>query len=154
MKVEIDTRDMDALAKKLNDLSKRYKGEKRAMFERAGELLKKHLDESIDAKLNDEHGRVKSWQQVQVGSKGGYAAIRPIKKPKGKDGPGAITGYLESGHRIRRPSGKAKSKARRRINVPYVSGRYFYRDTAKQMETEAEKLANEFAETIAKDLEG
>ena len=60
MKVEIDTRDMDALAKKLNDLSKRYKGEKRAMFERAGELLKKHLDESIDAKLNDEQGRVKS----------------------------------------------------------------------------------------------
>ena len=61
MKVEIDTRGMDALAKKQNDLRKRYKGEKRAMFERAGELLKKHLDESIDAKLNDEHGRIKSW---------------------------------------------------------------------------------------------
>lgn len=157
MKVEIDTRGMDALAKKLNDLSKRYKGEKRAMFERAGELLKKHLDDSIDDKLSDDDGKIKSWQKARVGSKGGYAAISPIKTPPGTkkgEAPGAITNYLESGHRIRRPSGKAKSKARRRINVPYVSGRYFYRDTAKQMETEAEKLANEFAETIAKDLEG
>ena len=157
MKLELDISKMDALAKRFEEAGKKYRVEKRAMFERAGELLKKRLDENINSKLGDDGGTIKSWQEERVGSGGGYAAISPIKTPPGTkkgEAPGAITNYLEHGHKIRGPSGKAKRKRPRRINVLYVSGRYFYHDTAKQMETEAEKLANEFANEIAKELEG
>ena len=88
-----------------------------------------------------------------VGSGGGYAAIRPVDTSTGDNSPGAITNYLESGHKIRRPSGLAR-RYRSRIRKAYVDGYHFYQKAETRVEAKAIKLAQEFADKLAKRIEG
>lgn len=77
-----------------------------------------------------------------MGSGGGYAAVHP--KPKtfhGGNAVGYITNALENGHKIRKPSGKAK-QYKPRIRVSKVDGYKFYADTRR----DAPEIAVEIAE--------
>lgn len=64
----------------------------------------------------------------------------------GEGSVGAITNYLESGHKIRPPGGG--KDYRPRINVPYVKGYFFYEAAG----VEAERIALEEAERFADEL--
>lgn len=153
MAVGLEYNGLDELTRALNKVLDSREGLRRKYHERIADIAKEAVDRNISVTLNDSHGKIRSWQERIVGSSGGYAAVRPIKG-SGKNSPGAITTYLEEGHRIRRPSGKAKQKRRRRINVAYVDGRHFYDAARREVEQKALAVAKEYAEEIANTLNG
>ena len=94
---------------------------------------------------------MRRWQVAHVGSGGGYAAVRPEKGKTGADSPGAITNYLEGGHRIASPRGG--KNYRPRLRVSYVSGYHFYVNTSMRAESIAIGEAEAWADEIARELE-
>ena len=77
----------------------------------AGKALQQEVQAQVDQQgINDGFGRVKRWQQVHLGSKGGYAAVRPGKEATDSTWRGKavdsrqITKWLERGHAVRQPS--------------------------------------------------
>lgn len=102
--------------------------------------------------INDSRGRIRGYQEHYVGSGGGYAAVRAVKGmgPSGyDDSPGAITNYLENGHRIRQPSGTAKRRRKGRAKKPYVDGFHFYAAAERNAEIVALAAAEKFADSLA-----
>lgn len=128
-----------------------------------GEKLKALVDSEIaGSKMNDSNDKIKNWQETHVGSGGGYAAVRPRKGTTGDNSPGAITNYLDSGHRIR-PPGKRNEKGKltltnykykSRAKVLYVDGYHFYGGAYAKAENVAIALAEELVNDIADKLEG
>ena len=150
----VDMRGLDAFTEELNSLLKEFPQARRELHEEMASLLKKEVDSQIEGSgLKDEQGKIKGWQVPKVGSGGGYAAISPERSSTGANSPGAITNYLEGGHKIRKPSGKAK-RYRPRIKMPYVDGYHFYQKAQKSVEIKAIRLAEKFADDLAKRLEG
>lgn len=104
------------IAKKLAHLRKVYRhtlefvpDAKREALTAAAEAIFEILEQEIDGRLDDSHGKVKGWQAIHVGSKGGYAAIRPekeeVRNQYGKYygyNSAEVTYYLEHGHAIPR----------------------------------------------------
>lgn len=85
--------------------------------------------------LMDSRGRVFAWQELHIGSKLGYVAIRPKAKTWAEDSRGRQTGYqvgqvtnaIVSGHNFPAPSGRnAWYKPRIRLGRMKVSGHPFY----------------------------
>ena len=113
--------------------------------EAGDELLQAVRTSFTGSGIQSRTGKVLSWQQKHV--KKGYAAVRPQDRPTGPDGPGAITNYLESGHKIRRPSGKNR-QYRPRINKARVPAFRFY----KTAQAQAEKLAGELGQRLAEEI--
>jgi len=154
MSVELD--NLDRFLKDFDDLIKKVPQKRRELHEKIADLLKSEVDSNISGSVNDNRGKIKGWQEKHVGSGGGYAAVRPISTPKGvpsAKSPGAITNYLEVGHKIRKPSGKSK-KYRARIKVSFVDGRWFYKKTRENIESKIIALIEDFAEDIAREIEG
>lgn len=99
-------------------------------------------------------GKVQSWQEYRVGTRSGYAAVSPKAKLLYKDyAAGYVTNAIESGHRIRSPSGQAKGRYRPRITKPKVPGRFFYKGSEAETARLAENAAKELAENIARKIE-
>lgn len=116
--------------------------------------MKQELDTEISTRLNDSHGKIRGWQTIRFGSMGGYSVIEPIRGESGNDSPGAITGYLERGHRIRRPRETGGKGYRPRIRTPYVNGRWFYNNAGKRRDSVLLEEANKISEELAATLEG
>lgn len=131
--------DFDSILKKIPSM-------RHALHERIATIAHSEVKSNIDGTLNDSRGRVKSWQRRYVGSGGGYAAIRAENTSTGKNSPGAITNYLENGHRIR-PAGKAKRRIR--VAGAYVSGRKFYERSRQSLPDKARAEARRFTEQLA-----
>ena len=147
----VEARGLDELAKKFDALLAAMPEKRRSFHERAGEMLKAEVDRSVAASgLNDSHSKVRGWQQPAVGSMGGYAAIRAVKGETGPNSPGAITNYLENGHKTRAvasvDTGKWKSKKFR------VDGYHFYAQANAGIRGKALQLAEEFVNDLAKGL--
>ncbi|WP_147539482.1 hypothetical protein [Anaerotruncus rubiinfantis] len=154
----VETKELDALSRTMNELLDELPEMRRELHEELGELAKKEVDTAIAASgLNDASGKVRRWQKIYIGSGGGYAAVRPIGSRDGggvgPDSAGAITNYLEGGHKIRPPSGTGASY-RPRIKVAYVNGYHFYQTARTSFEAKAIRLAEEFVQKVADRLEG
>ena len=150
----IDTRELRELDEKLSDLLKRMPEKRRGLHERLGTEAKALVDSAIGGE-----GTVQGWQEKHIGSRGGYAAIRPkkgyVSTKKGKTyAYGYITNALENGHRTRGPSGTAKRHRLTRAEHVSVSGKHFYSAARTNLETKALKLAEEFLDEAARELEG
>ena len=126
----------------------------RKLHTELADMAKSEVDKSISGNVNDSHGKIKSWQRQSVGSRGGYAVVRPVGGQSGSNSPGAITNYLEGGHRTRRPSGTAKRPRRSRAKMAYVDGRHFYEAAAEGIEAPAYRLADDYLKKIRSTLEG
>lgn len=131
---------------------------RREMHRRVGAAVLAEVRRQIDLSgLNDARGRIKGYQDYFVGSLGGYAAVRAIRGqgPHGySDSPGALTNYLENGHRIRPPSGLAKRRRRGRAKKAYVDGYHFYEAARQTAEGIALDEAYRYAEEVTRMLEG
>lgn len=157
---DIDIRGMDEFDRALSDLLEEFPEMRRELHEKLAELAKKEVDAAIDASGNpkkmESTGEVKRWQVKHVGSGGGYAAVRAAsEKEGGGTGPksaGAITNYLESGHKIRPSSGQTRRRGRAR--VVYVNGYHFYQTARSSFEAKAIRLAEQFSDKLADRLEG
>lgn len=104
----------------------------------------------------DVHGRLQRWQEIRMGSKGGYSAVSATAADTVQVSENAITTsadltrYLEHGHGVRTPSGRAKRYTPRlRGNGAYVKGYEFYHKAAIR---QADQLAREAAEEAMRDF--
>ena len=162
------SRDLRRLSERMQQIVRDAPEQQRALHERLGETL---LDDvrhraPISVKGHDlghgeyhERGTLRRWQTKYIGSKGGYAAIRAAEKPKGVNGAGAITNYVENGHRVGRAGYGVSARTRRRRlqysmipTLSFVNGRGFYHKahaTAARLLTQA---AERWADEIAREL--
>lgn len=156
---EIRKDGLDNFIKRLDAFKNDFPDMRREFHNKIAEMAHQELSQAIsDSGVGKKEGegkssgRVQRWQIKKVGSGGGYAAVRPIGSQEGaetgRDGPGAITNYLEHGHGIRQPSGG--KNYRPRIKVHFVRGYGFYKTANQRLETKFIHEANKFAEDIAK----
>lgn len=98
-----------------------------ALYAAAKSLQEEVRKQIQEQGVQDPFGRVKRWQQVYLGSKGGYAAVRPMVERTQKTWKGKpvyssqVTKWLERGHGARRGNGGYYHSS-----VTYVKGRLFY----------------------------
>ena len=165
------SRDLRSLDMRLKEILLRAPEQQRALHERLGTVL---LDEvrhrapisikghSLGHGEYHERGTLRRWQTKYIGSKGGYAAIRAISRDEqrgsSREIAGAITNYVENGHKIGRRHQGVSARTRRRWKQnpappkSFVSGRGFYHAahaTADRLLTQA---AERWADEIAREL--
>ncbi|MEF9853973.1 MAG: hypothetical protein RR787_08350 [Hydrogenoanaerobacterium sp.] len=155
----INLSGLKALEKTFNKLLKEAPEARQRLNTELGELAEKELRASMaDAGINENTGFIKSRQIKHIGSRGGYVTVRPAGGTEGggtgKDSAGAITNYLENGHKI--PSHKRTKEEgyRPRIKLAFVRGRHFYRSANASIEAKAITLAQKFADDIAEKISG
>lgn len=149
IEIKVDASELKELINKLDAAPAVIQEARRTAFEQAAPRMKQALDERIGGT-----GKVQSWQDYFVGSKGGYAAVRPKAKTYAKDSKGKTTKYavgyvtnaIENGHRFPR-TGKSQLSG-------IVFGRYFYMNTQRYAEKIAQEAAEQAAETLRQHLEG
>lgn len=149
---EIKTDGLNYLGPSFGEFLKKAPKKRREMHERIAIRIKSVVNAEIEECLGDTNSTVRNWQVPTAGTLGGYAAVRPIKGEIGDNSPGAITNYLEGGHRIRPPGGGKDYHPR--INVPYVKGHFFYEFAGAEAERAALEEAERFADELADMLEG
>ena len=151
MGTSIEIRGLDEIDARLQKAIDEFSEIRREAFVALEPELKGLVDVSIDSSgLNDSHGKIKGFQDAAIGSLGGYAAVRASKASSGDDnGPGAITNYLENGHRVRKP-GKTKPRAKM-LRVP---GYGFYATSRSKLPAIADRIAESIAEKLHDILEG
>lgn len=156
IEASIDAKDLDRLVEKLAKSPKIIQEAKRQAFEEAAPRLKQAVDTAIGGT-----GKVQSWQGQYVGSKGGYAAVRPKAKTftkvngRGKRyAVGLVTNAINSGHRFPSPSGKDKRyRPRIRSGRQSVPGRQFYQQAELQVPEIAQAAAQKVVDTLREHLE-
>ena len=138
------------LTEKLDSAPKAISEAKRQLFEDAAPLMKRAVDTAVGGV-----GKVQSWQQARVGSKGGYAAVSPKAKTfteingKGKRyAVGYVTNSIDSGHKFPPPSGKAGYRPRIRSCRMRVEGRHFYRRARQELPQIAEQAAKRLTDAL------
>lgn len=76
---------------------------RRQALREAGAVVLAEVRSQIDEQgINDSRGRVKRWQDIRMGSRGGYVRVAPMVKETDKWGYTGvdITRYLEHGHAL------------------------------------------------------
>lgn len=132
----------------IEDILLSFPREKQALLKRLGDRAKQELDRNISAgsaAFVDGGAKLRGWQRVYMGSRGGYSAIRAAGSAEGvASGPnsaGAITNYHENGFQ---PS---KGGSGRRLN-----GQFFYRAASNKMERVAADEAEEMMSSLLEDI--
>ena len=175
-RAKLERQEMDRFARYWEQLYQAVPDARRKGAEAMGEAIRKELSAQIQAAdlETNAKGTVKSWQEVRIGSGGGYAAISP--------GPGAarprrgkqhtylgspvskkqVTRWLERGHGTPSTGTKRWSyvkgtkswhRVAERRGEGYVKGRLFYsRARMKAWET-ARKAADRVLSMIADEVD-
>lgn len=169
--------ELDALWDHYDEVLNRLPDARRKALEAAGKTLNNEVDRQIDRQLpgHDAGGRVKSWQEVTMGTRGGYARVSPMKKTVSASrrswshtqetyNSKQITNWLEHGHKMVLPK-KAGRGFRRNGNVSertvisgstgahIVPGYLFYSWAEMEAQKLAKKAAEEVLTLLAHDLE-
>lgn len=157
LEVQIDRSELDRLVEKLERYPKVLGQAKRQVFEDAAPKLLSAVRTEIGGS-----GKVQRWQDAYVGSKGGYAAVRPKAetyiKTKGKQtgarrGPkeyavGYVTNAINNGHKFPFTTLGYRSRAGK------VSGKQFYQRAQEQAETVAQEAARQIVDALTEHLGG
>ena len=125
-----------------------------AAMSKATSMMRERVRAEISGRLNDSHGKIAGWQTTRIGSGKGYGVVEADNEKSGRNSPGAITNYLESGHKIRTPRERGAKGYRPRIRVASVSGRWFYRAASADAERILLNCANEVCASLAHTLGG
>jgi len=156
----IDTGAWASFWNKWQDTINAIPGMKEEILERAGKEIQAEVHRAIDASGLDDRrfGRVKKWQNPHVGSGLGYVAVRSdsvmVRSGGGTKEPlnaGALTNFLTSGHKVRKPSGRAKLY-RSRATKTRVEGFRFYKTAGAQAEKAAAAAAEAFLARLEEEL--
>lgn len=148
---------LDRLRKRLESSPEVFAEVRRACFEAAA----REAEEIVDRQIGGS-GKVQSWQERTVGSRGGYARVAPkketwterTKKAGNRYAVGAVTNAIVSGHRFPSPSGRKYYKPRIRSGSMEVPGRPFYSQAEPQIRDLARRTAERVVEQYLKELEG
>lgn len=130
-------------------------GLREELLKRVGESVQNTVRHNIDVSgLNDSRGRVKRWQNPNMGSRSGYVAVRADSievaagyKDRQRLNAGALTNFLSSGHKVRGPI-NVRKRYQPQARMTRVKGADFYPKAKK----EAEKIALQEAEYMLQAL--
>lgn len=107
---------IQAMDSYFESLLRRIPEERRALFERLKPQMEAAVRETIGGS-----GKVASWQEGSVGTKGGYAAVRPKAKTFYKgDAVGYVTNAITSGHKKAGGKGWVPGKRYYESSIPHV----------------------------------
>ena len=156
----IDTSGLSELRRTFQQARQSIPQLQRAAHERLGQVVQRTVRDNISTSLNDSHGKIASWQDVFVGSRGGYVAVRATDSPAGRNGAGAVTNYLENGH-VKRKKRTYVRKQTRNVRIiraqasnNWVEGRHFYQKSKSAVQQEVQREAENLANQIASSLGG
>ena len=154
----IEIEGLDQILSRWEALLRTFPRAKEELLERLGKQMLEDVRRGIGG-----GGKVQGWQERYVGSRNGYAAVRPkartFQATKGgkQYAVGYVTNAIENGHRVRgpQPSGKpGYHYTRGRNHKAAAAGRHFYAAVRSHTEqlgmAELARLAGE----IARELEG
>ena len=172
----LDRKAVEKFCSYWEDLMEEFPEARAKAVEAMGQAVKRELDAQIGkADLeSDAKGTVRSWQELRLGSRGGYAALSAQKgnpsggKPKTWRGKAVsikqITKWLERGHGVRKADtkggyfwGAARKNRQRRAgynpatDTMYVKGRMFYSWTKLTAQEHALDAANEVMEIFSEE---
>ena len=155
----IDYTGLDDLERRFESALKGHPARRREMHEKVGDALRGAVRAEVPASgVNDGRGRVRNWQERFIGTGGGYASVRPVGEKEGhkpgRNSPGAITRYLESGHKVRGPMPGAKRARKSRASAQYTRKYGFYASARSRAQAVAFAAAEEYAGEIAERLGG
>lgn len=154
----IDHSQLERLVERLEQSPQVLKEAKRQAFQAAAPKLKAVVDAQIGGS-----GKVRSWQEAHVGSKGGYAAVRPkaktYTKPTKKWGykyaVGYVTNAINSGHSWPTPSSGNRLKGYRAGSKSgWVEGKGFYEAAQAKAEQVAQEAAGQIVQALTDHLGG
>jgi len=149
----VDVSGLDELDLRFADALREIPQMRRQMHEEAGTAIRGLVRIEVGRSgINDRNGKIKSWQEKFIGSGGGYAAVRAVAGGERGRNPGAITNYLESGHKARSPSGNAKRPRKSRAQKGYARAFLFYERSRGQAQAAAVEAANRYADGVAERL--
>lgn len=182
-KATLERQEMDAFARYWEDLFHVFPEARRKAVEAMGETVQKDLKAQIQAAEleSSAKGTVRSWQTTRMGSRGGYAAVSPIKgtvmsRDRRKGGwkmrqhtykgkpitAKQVTRWLERGHGTP-PTGqerwsyrngrKTMRKIQERQGEGYVRGRQFYSFTKAKAWEHARNAAEKLLSSIADEVD-
>lgn len=160
MSSSVNTSGLAELCTRIENVNNSIHELQRAAHERLGQVLQRTVRGNISTSLNDSHGKIASWQDVFVGSSGGYVAVRAATSPAGRDGAGAVTNYLENGHVKRRKRTYVRKQTRNvriiraQASNNWVEGRHFYQKSKSAVQQEVQREAENLANQIASSLGG
>lgn len=142
------------LAAAFDELDEALPEARRQMYEEIGAAVLSRVRANIGGS-----GKVQGWQDAFVGSKGGYAAVRPKGEtyettPGGKAryAVGYITNAIENGHR--QESGWYVPALGKKLFRDRAEGKHFYAAAQREAEQLAYQAAERFAADIRRELEG
>lgn len=156
MRAEFDSGKWDRFWNAWDSIIQRVPDARRLALHEMGKAALREVWAQIGQQgIQDSMGRVRRWQSCQVGSGGGYVRVsadgdvvqvtRSGEKTTARD----VTRYLEHGHKIRDPSGRA-ARYTPQVNMDrliygvrntVVRGRLFYSYAAVQAERIAVRAA-------------
>ena len=173
LKAELNRRAVQKFNSYWEDLIEEFPEARGEAVRTMGEAVKRDLSAQIArADLEeDARGTVVSWQELRLGSRGGYAAITPktdTATPRtGKQHTWKgnavtqrqVTRWLERGHGVPKYTGSGKQRNRKRrsglnpvTGLRYVKGRMFYSWTKMKALDHALDAANQALETFAEKM--
>jgi hypothetical protein len=156
MSSSVEVKGLAELIDGFNSVVKDAPRMRRELHERMGEQLKHTVDSNIATSgLNDSRGKIRNWQDKFVGSGGGYVAVRAVATSTGPNSPGAITNYLECGHRTVLGSGRRPNRIRANdTRKAWVDGFWFYKKSQADAKGIAEREVEKFVQQIKDRIEG
>lgn len=150
LEAQIDRSELERLVEKLERSPKVLAQAKRQAFEAAAPKLLSTVRSEIGGS-----GKVQRWQEAYVGSKGGYAAVRPkartyaeVTKNGKQYAVGYVTNAINSGHKY--PSTRMGYRSR----AGTVPGKRFYPRAQDQAETVAREAAEQIVQALTDHLGG
>lgn len=153
----MDLSGLDKLLAELDSIEKEYPlAKKNLMVDIGNEILGIVLRNIHESGMNITKGALAGFQDRHIGSRNGYAAVRPNSSPAGKDGAGAITNYTNNGHRVRPPSRSREGtwRYRPRRKALSVDGYHYYDKAAKEVASWDTERFRTFLLSYLKRLEG
>lgn len=114
MRMNIDDKKLKQFENHWGKLIERLPSIKTQAIYAAGKVLRQEVQTQVDQQgIVDTFYRVKRWQELSLGSKGGYAAVRPNAEEETQATWGGkavkankLTYWLEHGHAARKSSGR------------------------------------------------
>ena len=149
----VDTRSLDNLLKSWDTLTSRFPNVKQSLLMELGREMLQRVRQQAGGT-----GKVARWQDLHVGSGGGYAAVRAKRdiyqatKSGKRYSVGHITNAIEGGHKI--PSRRGGKNYRPEIYVAAVPGKWFYDKVRRELPGMGEQETRRLAQMIADGLEG
>ncbi len=154
----VEIEGLDQILARWEGLLQRFPSVKAELLERLGKQMLEDVRRNIGGS-----GKVQGWQERYIGSKNGYAAVRPKAKTfqttkSGKQyAVGYVTNAIENGHRNRRPQpsdSPGYHYTRGRNRKAAAAGRHFYAAVRTQLEQMGAAELARLADELARELEG